>query len=1481
VPLTPFSPVVRDWFAARYGAPTEIQRLAWPVIARGDHLLASAPTGTGKTLTGFLWPLDRLLSREWPAGQPRVLYVSPLKALNADIERNLRQPLAELTAAFAAAGAEPPAVRVGVRSGDTPAAERARQLRRPPEILITTPESLNLLLLSRSASRLFGGLRLVILDEIHAVAATKRGTHLITAVERLVRHAGEFQRVALSATVRPIERVARFVGGWRRTGNLAAARFEPRPVRTLVAATAKSYALEVHSQLGPPAGEGEVPERRLADAFWRKLAEDLVTRIARHRSTLVFTNSRRMAEKLTRFLNEAAGRELAWSHHGSLSREIRTAVEARLKAGTLPALVATSSLELGIDVGAIDEVVLLQTPRSLASAAQRIGRSGHRAGETSRGLFLPTHPRDFLDAAVALRAVLDGELEEIRPVAAPLDVLAQLLLSLVATEAWRLDELYDFVRTSDPYHELSRRQFDLVVEMLSGRYADARIEELRPRVRVDAATGTITGRPGLVSLLARAGGTIPDRGYFRLRLEGSNALLGELDEEFVWERSVGDSFTLGAQGWRVRAITANEVFVAPARGGAALAPFWRADARDRGAFYSERVALFLERAERLLADGRLAEELERRHGFEPEAAEELRRALAEQRGVQGVPLPHRHHLVIEESAERAADASRRQVVLYTFWGGTVNRPLALALAALWEEREGEAIEVLSDDDALLVVLPAGADARALLLALAPERIEELLRRRLEASGTFGAHFRQNAQRALLLPRALPSRRTPLWVARRNAKKLLEAVQRHDDFPLVLETWRTCLQDEFELDVLRERLHELASGAIRVSAVRVARPSPFAAGLVWQRTNEQMYEDDAPESRRASNLRPDLLREVALAAEQRPRVARALAERFRKTAQRLEAGYPPRDAEELFDWIDERIWMSGEEWRELLAAIDAEGRGDAATPTAAELAAAVEPRLLRRARAGGEIVTTLSILPLARRIPALASGLGLESPADTGPEDAIEALAALLGPWLRFHPPLAVSEIARRWSLSLDDVRAALALLELRERVVLGRLTENADEEEVAALGAFETLLRWRRAAARTRIESLPLAALPGFIAWRQGLVERESGGEALSRRLEALFGFPAAAGAWEREILPARLDPYRPAELDALFEESELRWLGVGPQRTTFAFRGDCDLFPAAGAETPDESADVLTLLREAPRGLELGELAERLTQPSGELQRRLWQLAWGGRIVNDSFRTLRQGIESGFEPQEVSDLATAGGAPRRGGRGAFRRWSGGRVFAGRWIAVGDPAAETEPLAAEERQRERVRLLADRYGVLFRELLANELPALSWARLARTLRTLELSGELVAGHYFAGVPGLQFASPSALRALGEGWPDGGIWWHAAHAPASLCGVELPGLKESLPRRQAGSWLIWRDRALAGIIRRAGREIEWHVAPDDDALPALCEPLRLMLTRSFEPAKAIEVESINGEPAAESPYREAFAGLSVTREPRGLRLRRRY
>ncbi len=1572
-----FDAVVRAWFEARYGAPTEIQRLAWPVIQSGAHTLVIAPTGSGKTLTGFLWPLDRLLTGAWEGGGVRVLYVSPLKALNADIERNLEEPLAGIAAALEAAGAEPRAVRLGVRSGDTPPAERQRMLRRPPEILITTPESLNLLLLGKRAETLFRGLRLVILDEIHAIAGSKRGTHLITAVERLTRIAGEFQRVAISATVHPAERIARFVGGSRlERGAGGEPRYVRREVEIVQSRARKRYEIGVRHV-------GSLDDDELAaspDALWLRLADELRARIGEVRSSLVFTNSRRLAEKLTRLINDAAGRELAWSHHGSLSKELRSTVERRLKRGELPALVATSSLELGIDVGALDRVLLAQAPRSFASAAQRIGRSGHQVGEVSRAIFYPTHARDIVDCAVVARAVLDGVLEPIAPVAAPLDLLAQTLLGLLAHERWSLDDLYAFVRTADPYRDLSRRQFDLVVEMLAGRYEEARVAELKPRIALDRLTGTAQARPGIARLLAQSGGTIPDRGYFQIRLEESNARLGELDEEFVWERSVGDSFVLGAQAWRIRRITANEVFVAPARGGASLAPFWRADARDRGSFASERVARFLESANGRLADPTFRAELESDYVLEPRAAETLLADLAAAREALGGTLPHRHQIVIEECEERR-DPSRRAVIIYTFWGGSVNRPLALALAGVWEEQEGEPIEAHADDDAILLVLPEGADPKALLLAVEPERFESLLRSRLESSGFFGAHFRQNAQRALLLPRAGPAKRTPLWRSRQNAKRLLEAVSKFDDFPLLAETWRTCLRDEFELDVLRRRLAEVASGEIRVAHIRTPRPSPLAANLVWRRTNELMYEDDVPAARRGSALADDLVREIALSGD-RPRIAPELIERFREKAQRLLPDYPPTTALELVEWIKERLWMPPAEWTELLAAIERDRAG-----LAAELAREVASQLvalelgstgvaardtLLAARgpgswlgaadrasmsfllsgadsgwgalpgAGGGAANVakdrlgegeLGAVPLRGRAvdatPAQpAAGAGQAPPSmellgsDAAPElvpaqaatgtgqppafmasfrsdggtlapdpaEPAAALADFLSDWLRFFGAVRVGWLSETLGVGRSELDAAIARLAVAERVVAGELVEGVEGPWVATLASFETLLRWRRAEARSELVALPIAALPLFLAEHQGLTGSESGVAGLQRAFDRLFGFGAPVASWEGEILPARLPGYQAGWLDALFEEHRLRWVGVGRERAAFALEDELALVAtrreAGELDLDGESPEgyryaaleqrLLALLAQHSRGLELGEVAAALESSWATAQSVLWALAWRGRVANETMRALRSGALARFEPEP----APADAAPGRRGARTLRRWTPTRAPAGRWRLV-ETAGAGDAVAEENVARERARLVLDRYGVVFRELLAQETQAFSWARIARALRTLELSGEIVSGHFFAGVLGLQFATPEAVRRLRAGLAAGALWWVNALDPASPCGLDLPELKGQLPRRVPGSHLVYRGSELLLVSRASGRELEIASAPDDPATGELLAPLRSALTRAFDPVRAIDIETINGEPAGRSPYLAAFADFSVTREGGGVRLRRRY
>ncbi len=1026
-----FSSPVADWFRERYGAPTDVQARAWPMIAAGEHVLLTAPTGSGKTFAAFLWALDRLLSEAWDGGATRVLYVSPLKALGNDIQRNLTEPLAELGARFSRDGA-PATVRVESRTGDTPQDARRRMQRSPPEILVTTPESLNILLTSKSGRRLLMGLRCVILDEVHAVAAGKRGIHLMTAVERLAMLSGEIQRIALSATVRPLERMAVWIGGHRLADDGSEPRYRPRPVAIVASESDK----KVELQVALPAEETDT-ERREPDAFWASFGRQLQRSIAGNASTLIFGNARRSVEKITRFINEAAPEKLAYSHHGALSREIRTVVEQRLKNGDLKAIVATSSLELGIDVGAIDEVIMVQTPPSVTSTLQRLGRAGHAVGEISRGRLMPLLGRDLLEAAVVARCVLDGEIEPVEPVSGALDVLAQVLLSMVVADDWTADRLFDAVRTADPYRHLPRHHFDLVLQMLAGRYASSRIRALRPMIGIDAIDGSLRPRPGVERLLYLSGGTIPDRGYSQLRIEGSGALLGELDEEFVWERSVGDVFTLGVQTWRVQRITHNDVFVGPAQARSAMAPFWRAEELDRSSFVSDRMASLLEQLDARLDDDTLARELEQTHALDRTAAKALVRHLREQRQATD-GLPHRHRLIVEHTAPPAGRGSHRQMVLHTMWGGRVNRPFAAALAAAWHERYGMRPEVVHAADCVVVVSPSTVEVDDPFDLVRSSGLDDLLRRSVERTGFFGARFREAAGRALLLPRAGPGRRVPLWVHRQRAKELLDAVRHHGDFPLVLEAWRCCLQDEFELDVLRARLDEIADGRVSVVHVRTETPSPFTAQAAWKQTNELMYEDDVPTA--AVQTRPDLVREMALASHLRPRIDPALADDLRGRLHRTAAGWSPRDAPELLEWLKERLAIPADEWRALLDAMVRDHGTDEpeirtaigcravivepAQDVGATLVVAIEslPRIelaLGRSIADSDLRSVVDGGPPGEAVEARRT---LQPPA---PADGADPLQEVTAEWLRFYGPVKPAWIRHVLGLTEDELDRVL------------------------------------------------------------------------------------------------------------------------------------------------------------------------------------------------------------------------------------------------------------------------------------------------------------------------------------------------------------------------------------------------------------------------------------------------------------------------
>jgi ATP-dependent Lhr-like helicase len=1475
--LSLFHPLIARWFAERIGAPTDVQRQAWPEIAAGGHILITAPTGSGKTLAAFLYAINQLVTGKWTKGNTRVLYVSPLRALNNDIQRNLIVPLSQLKEYFEEAGEPFPEIRVLTRSGDTPQADRRRMLRRPPEILITTPESLNLLLSSPLSRTILTHLVTVILDEIHGVIHTKRGVYLITAVERLVRLAGEFQRISLSATVRPLKTVADFIGGFKMEGLKGPVRYDPRMVGMIQARANKIYNLRIRAPEEPRADE-------IQASSWAPHIRELKRIIGQNRSTLIFVNSRRLCEFLTLKINADEEKPVAYAHHGSLSLEIRSEVEKKLKAGELKAIVATNSLELGIDIGSLDEVVLVQSPSSISSAIQRIGRAGHQVGEISRGTFLPSHAKDILESSVLAAQVWQQNIEQIKPVQGPLDVLAQMIVSMVGVETWKLDDLFAFLKTSSPYRHLTRKQFDLVLNMLAGRYAGSRIRELRARVSIDSLDQTIEARRGALQDIYLSGGVIPDRGYFHLRHQETNSRIGDLDEEFVWEALVGDTFTLGTQSWQIQKITHNEVFVLPGNPKMTSAPFWRGEENNRDFHFSDRIGQFLEKADGRIEEPGFLRDLQKEHFLEETAASKLIEFLKNQKEATGSRLPHRHHIVMEFVASGPGGFPGSQVVIHTLWGGRVNRPFALALQAAWEARFGHRLEVHTSNDCVVLILAQEVSAEEILSLVGSDAVETLLRRRLEHSGFFGARFRECAGRALLLSRSRFRERMPLWMSRLRSQKLFDAVLGYEDFPILLEAWRTCLQDEFDLHSLKTVLREVETGVIGWSEVHLTHASPFAQSDWWRQVNQYMYMDDQPVADKVSRLRGSLIRELALTPGLRPQISRELVKKFEGKRQRLNPGYSPQTAREIIDWVKERVVLPEREWQSLLQAVRRD-HGVEFTDLLPELKdklvrfrpQAAEESLIASRELWPRILGSLYGEEIDRRPETLegflfpeASGEISENRGEEGDE------TSLLGEWIQFYGPRKADFI--RKTLGLGEEKLLLTLEDLidSQKVIRGGLVVGG-EEEVCDSENFEILLRMARAEAIPVFDPLEIEWLPLFLADHQGITKPQDNRDGFYQVIERLLLYPADAEAWEEEIFPARARPYDPSWLDSLMQQGDLKWIGKERHQVAFCFAEDLDLLGEEELEVPpadadeDFSEDLLPFpvnpyarLFPDPAGrYDFGTLLRLSRDKSSALAEQLWEGVWKGRVTNDSFLPLRQAIRNRFKVPEMPTEQTGPLRRRRGSRIRLPRRREGFFPGGNWLLVTHPGLPPDILENEERKKERVRLLLDRYGILFRELLQKELPGLRWPNVFRSLRIMELSGEVLAGYFFKGVPGPQFMFPQAFRKLQRELPENVVYWINAADPASLCGVQWDGLRDPLPPRVASTHLIYHGKRMVGISKRNGRDLTFHVPPEDPDWPQYLELFRHLLTRSFQPLKRIVIETINGEKAHESPYVPGF------------------
>ncbi|OZM81107.1 ATP-dependent helicase [Pseudonocardia sp. MH-G8] len=1469
--LDGFSPPTRDWFRGAFAAPTAAQEGAWSAAQAGKHALVVAPTGSGKTLAAFLWALDRLAATPppEPAQRCRVLYVSPLKALAVDVQRNLRSPLTGIRQAAQRLGLPVPDITVGMRTGDTPADERRQFARTPPDVLVTTPESLFLLLTSAARESL-RGVQTVIVDEVHAVAGTKRGAHLALSLERLDELLPQpAQRIGLSATVRPVDEVATFLAG-------------ARPVEVVQPPIPKTIEVTVEVPVPDLAALDEQPSVGSSDeevigsaagtaqrpSIWPAVERRLLRLVREHRSTIVFSNSRRLAERLTARLNELAAEEadgevqdldtfpaeavgqsgvgggaaptVAKAHHGSMSREQRTLVEEELKSGLLPCVVATSSLELGIDMGAVDLVVQVEAPPSVASGLQRVGRAGHQVGAVSRGVVFPKYRGDLVSCAVVAERMTSGAIESMRYPRNPLDVLAQHVVAMVALEAWQLDDLARVVRRAAPFAALPESALHAVLDMLAGRYPSEEFGELRARITWDRVTDTLQGRPGAQRLAVTSGGTIPDRGLFTVMTpggaDGRGSRVGELDEEMVYESRVGDTFLLGTSSWTVQDITHDRVIVTPAPGQPARMPFWKGEQVGRPLELGRAVGAFVREMAGLSAED--ARERATAAGLDEWAADNLIAYLHEQRETTR-HVPSDRTLLVERFRDELGDW---RLVVHSPFGAKVNGPWALAIAARMRERRGVEVHASGADDGIVLRIPDAVDESGAEVVptaedvlLDPAEVEQIVVAELGGSSLYASRFRECAARSLLLPRRDPRRRTPLWQQRQRASQLLAVAGRYEQFPVTLEAMRECVQDVYDLPGLRELMADVQARKVRVVEVATPAPSPFARSLLFGYVGMFLYESDAPlAERRAAALSLDstLLAELLGSEAIRELLDPDVVAEVEAQLQRLAPDRHARDAEGAADLLR----FLGD-----LTTAEAAARG-----VQEEWLHGLEStRRAIRVRMGGE-ERWLAVEDAGRVRDALGAALPVGVP-ETFTEPVADPLGDLVLRYARSHAPFAASECAARFGLGVAVVGGVLDRLVGTGRLVRGELRPLALAPAGAGHGADpleycdgEVLRRLRRgslARLRAEVEPVEQQALGRFLpAWqgvqaapggeRRGRMRRAPGAEDVLGVVEQLAGAPLPASALESLVLPARLPGYTPALLDELTAAGEVTWTGCGPLAGT---DGWLAVAPSDVADLllPEPEPDiagtplhraVLTALGlpelDAPPvgggALFFRELADRATRTlldAGEqapaddvVVAAVWDLVWAGLLTNDTLAPLRGRLGGGRAPgsrgapAHRSRRSPARGryAQLRAGRPAMPSRSGPPSVGGRWAL----AAPREP-DPTRRAHARAEAFLERHGVLTRGALGTERVSGGFAGVYRVLRAMEDSGRARRGYVVEGLGAAQFAVPGAidrLRAMSR--PDGGPPGRSEADARGSGGPSSVVLAAADPAQAYGAALAW-------------------------------------------------------------------------------------
>ena len=1473
--LARFHPLVRQWFKGTFGNPSDPQRKGWPAIASGAHTLILAPTGTGKTLAAFLWELNELIVRGSEEPLPNavhLLYISPLKALNNDIQRNLDQPLAELRERFAVAGKEFPEIRVAVRTGDTPPSARARMLRKSPHILITTPESLNIMLTTVRGRGMFSGVRAVIVDEIHAIAGTKRGAHLALTLERLEALVERPpQRIGLSATQKPLEEVARFLGGCSATESATAAF---RPVTIVDCGMTKEMEISVES---PVADLGNV-----GGSIWPAVAPMVLRHIQASTTTLVFVNNRAQAEKVAARVNALAEEEVALPYHGSLARERRFALEERLKAGSLRALVTTSSLELGIDIGSVDLVIQLQSPKRVAAALQRIGRAGHTLGVPSRGILVPTFRDDAVEIAAIVAAMRAGDVEPTHVVQNALDVLAQVIVAAVSVDDWRSSDLFELVRRAYPYHRLTRSAFDEVLAMLSGKYPSDIAAELEPRITWDRVNDRLLGSRAARMTAVISGGTIPDRGLYTVNLP-DRTRLGELDEEFVHESRTGDVFQLGSSTWRIAAIEHDRVVVTPAPGTPARMPFWHGEYMARSLMLSHRVGALRRELAEAPDEARLAEE----YGCDAATANSLVKYIAAQRAATGI-VPDDRNIVIEQFRDETGAV---RIVIHAAFGGRINAPWGMALARRVREAMNDVdLQVQTTDDGIMLRLPdLGMNAPIQsLLGLSGTEAEQLVMEEVGSTSLFGARFRMNAARALLLPRGNLRRRMPLWLQRLKSLDLLQTVRQFPSFPILVETYREVLQDAFDMQGLKSTLAEIASGAIRVHTLQTDVPSPFAASLQFGFVMDWLYGDDTPRAEQQAallSLDRALLDEV-MGGEGSDDITLEAIEQTLAERRGTLSGRRARTNDELAHLLDRAGDLSGEEVRARIATVEEGVRGEPFN----ELLAS---RRVVAIQLGGEGAKEWRFI-LTENYPRYVSAFGAEQLQRVrGTSELVEQEAPALIPAVLLHPvinpsvarreilarfltqsgPVTVAEIHGRYGWEEDWIEVRLNEWEKAGKLIRGKFRRELQDLEWCSRRVVEIGRRRALAALRKQIEAVELPHFAAFMQRWQHLDERDQleGAAGTAAAVRQLYGIARPAGAWDRDYLRARVKNYDPSWLAQFSATGEPVWSGEGnydPEsgaiplaRVRFFERG------TGAVWLSDHQQPVLSDNAEKVRSTIAGEGASfvgdiqavtGLTMLS--VREALRELVAWGLVTNDTVEALREIARwkpmmprtapdpTSWLPANYTPSPNRRVVQRRPNVRRLPRWrrpdkpgSAASGWTGRWSLVRRRGTLGPDLPEEERAEGIARQWLARYGIVSREWWRRERPPVSWRSIYRELKRLEFRGEVRRGYFVKGLGGAQFALPDAvewLRAVaGEGEPAAGFVVMAASDPANVYNLPLELVdQDPLSRpRGSGALLVMRGGRVAIAVEGRGRRFtvaEW-LSPDEiaEAKKALLNHLR--------------------------------------------------